>query len=184
MTPSRILITVSLTLVSVFIGYSAQRSRMCFIAGLRDFFLVRDRELLNGLIAFLLALWLLSSLAFSLGWMNTTIPEYGSVLTPTRSTQSVNQDKAESELVDISSQNRKPIIGIYPYAAGGKFLWVSIVGGILMGILTVNAGGCVLRQHVLAAQGSGDALWFIGGFYSAVVFYDLVGRSFIDGLYQ
>ena len=40
------------------IGYLAQRSRMCFIGGIRDFILVRDTELLKGLLAFGLTAWI------------------------------------------------------------------------------------------------------------------------------
>jgi voltage-gated potassium channel Kch len=39
------------------IGFVAQRSRMCFIGGIRDYILVRDTFLLKGLIAFLLVAW-------------------------------------------------------------------------------------------------------------------------------
>ena len=34
------------------IGYLAQRSRMCFVGGIRDYILVRDTALLKGLVAF------------------------------------------------------------------------------------------------------------------------------------
>ncbi len=40
------------------LGYLGQRSRMCFIGGVRDFILVRDGYLLKGLIAFGLTAWL------------------------------------------------------------------------------------------------------------------------------
>ena len=47
------------TLVAgVIVGYLGQRSRMCFIGGIRDFLLVRDGYLLRGLIAFGLTAWL------------------------------------------------------------------------------------------------------------------------------
>lgn len=46
-------------LAGVVIGYAGQRSRMCFIGGIRDFLLVRDTGLLAGLAAFLAAGWLL-----------------------------------------------------------------------------------------------------------------------------
>jgi uncharacterized membrane protein YedE/YeeE len=44
--------------IGVFLGYLGQRSRMCFIGGIRDFILVRDTYLLKGLIAFGLTAWL------------------------------------------------------------------------------------------------------------------------------
>src|SRR5574341_2543592 len=43
---------VATLLFGVVIGYFAQRSRMCFVGGIRDFILVRDTALLKGLAAF------------------------------------------------------------------------------------------------------------------------------------
>lgn len=43
--------------MGVLLGYLGQRSRMCFIGGIRDFILVRDAYLLKGLIAFGLTAW-------------------------------------------------------------------------------------------------------------------------------
>ncbi len=55
---------VILTLVlGIVLGYLAQRSRMCFIGGLRDFLLVGDTALLKGMIAFLVTAWFAYSLA-------------------------------------------------------------------------------------------------------------------------
>jgi uncharacterized membrane protein YedE/YeeE len=39
-------------------GYLAQRSRMCFVGGIRDFVLIRDTYLLRGLIAFGITAWI------------------------------------------------------------------------------------------------------------------------------
>jgi uncharacterized membrane protein YedE/YeeE len=44
--------------IGVILGYLGQRSRMCFVGGIRDFILVRDSYLLRGLIAFGLTAWL------------------------------------------------------------------------------------------------------------------------------
>jgi len=43
--------------IGVLIGYLGQRSRMCFVGGIRDFILVRDMYLLRGLVAFGLTAW-------------------------------------------------------------------------------------------------------------------------------
>jgi uncharacterized membrane protein YedE/YeeE len=45
------------------LGYLAQRSRMCFVGGIRDFLLIRDTYLLRGLIAFGLTAWIAFPLA-------------------------------------------------------------------------------------------------------------------------
>jgi hypothetical protein len=44
--------------IGIILGYLGQRSRMCFVGGIRDFILVRDTYLLRGLIAFGLTAWL------------------------------------------------------------------------------------------------------------------------------
>lgn len=54
---------VASLLVGFALGYLGQRSRMCFVGGLRDFLLVRDTALLKGLIAFALAAWVAFPLA-------------------------------------------------------------------------------------------------------------------------
>jgi uncharacterized membrane protein YedE/YeeE len=45
------------------LGYLSQRSRMCFVGGIRDFILIRDTYLLRGLIAFGLTAWIAFPLA-------------------------------------------------------------------------------------------------------------------------
>jgi len=52
--------TAALTtlIIGMVIGYLGQRSRMCFVGGIRDFILVRDTYLLRGLMAFALTAWL------------------------------------------------------------------------------------------------------------------------------
>ena len=54
---------VATLVIGVILGYLGQRSRMCFIGGIRDFVLVRDTYLLRGLIAFGLTAWLAFPLA-------------------------------------------------------------------------------------------------------------------------
>jgi uncharacterized membrane protein YedE/YeeE len=50
-------VSISSLTVGLIVGYLAQRSRMCTIGGLRDFVLVRDTALLKGVIALLVASW-------------------------------------------------------------------------------------------------------------------------------
>lgn len=59
---------IATLVIGVIIGYLGQRSRMCFVGGIRDFVLVRDTYLLRGLIAFGLTAWLAFPLvAFLIG---------------------------------------------------------------------------------------------------------------------
>lgn len=52
---------IATLVVGCILGYLFQRSRMCFIGGLRDFILVRDTSLLKGLLAFAVTAWVLFS---------------------------------------------------------------------------------------------------------------------------
>ncbi|MBI2817973.1 MAG: YeeE/YedE family protein [Acidobacteria bacterium] len=54
---------VATLVIGVIVGYLGQRSRMCFVGGIRDFILVRDAYLLKGLIAFGITAWLSFPLA-------------------------------------------------------------------------------------------------------------------------
>jgi uncharacterized membrane protein YedE/YeeE len=51
----------------IVIGFVAQRSRMCFIGGIRDWILVRDTFLLKGLVSFGLVAWVAFPLSEVLG---------------------------------------------------------------------------------------------------------------------
>ncbi len=82
-------------LMGLILGYLAQRSRICFIGGLRDFILVRDTELVKGAIAFFLTAWLAFSAANALGLTDLRAPALQSmdatagvtaVVAPTRAT--------------------------------------------------------------------------------------------------
>ncbi len=50
-----------------------------------------------------------------------------------------------------------------------------LVGGFGVGYVSVLANGCPFRQHVLASQGTGGSMMYLGGFYvGAVVFHTVV----------
>ena len=58
---------VATLVIGSVLGYLGQRSRMCFVGGIRDFVLVRDTYLLRGLMAFGLTAWLGFTLARAAG---------------------------------------------------------------------------------------------------------------------
>ena len=65
-----------------------------------------------------------------------------------------------------------------------RFLYASLAGGWIIGLVSVLAGGCVLRQHVLAVQGSRNAWLFLAGFYAAVPLYYLLLARFLGWVYR
>ena len=126
---------VASLVVGLVIGFVGQRSRMCFIGGIRDWILVRDTFLLKGLIAFGLVAWVLFPLFAAAG--GAAVPEFG-----------------------------RPAL---------RALLLTVAGGFGVGYVSVLANGCPFRQHVLASQGTGGSMVYLGGFYAgAIVFHTLV----------
>jgi uncharacterized protein len=132
-------------LIGLTIGFLAQRSRMCFIGGFRDFLLIRDKDLLKGLIAF-----------FTSAWLTIWILKLIGVVFP--------------KLYNITNVK----YSTYPSllnALLSKFGLVSLLGGLGIGFLSVLAGGCPIRQHVLAGQGRVGSFSYLAGFYIGIVIY-------------
>ncbi len=59
----------------IVIGFVGQRSRMCFVGGIRDWILVRDTFLLKGLVAFGLVAWIAFPLSSLVG--GAPVGEFG-----------------------------------------------------------------------------------------------------------
>jgi len=169
--------TLILACMSIFIGFLAQRSRMCFVAGIRDYILVRDGELLMGMFAFLCTIWVLTSLLYAIGILRSGTPEYG---VPAIVSSIEQIGTARFDTANISRVINEEIFVKIGLLLISRFLYVTLAGGLVMGFISVLAGGCVLRQHVLLAQGSMDAVYYILGFYVAVViYYGFLYRFFI-----
>lgn len=62
-----VMAAIATLVAGMVLGYLGQRSRMCFVGGIRDFILVRDRYLLGGLIAFGVTAWLAFPLMTAIG---------------------------------------------------------------------------------------------------------------------
>lgn len=139
--------------VGLLVGYLAQRSRLCFVGGLRDFLLIRDTDLLKGAVAFFLAAWLAFPLVSLLGgqvWQAAApIPVEVAVTA------------AAPAPVASSEQPFRPWL---PAAA-------AVAAGLGLGVASTLANGCPLRQHVLAGQGSRDSWFYLAGFYVGAVLY-------------
>lgn len=175
--------------IGLIVGFLAQRSRMCFVAGLRDWIMVRDAELLTGLFSFLATVWVLTSVFSLFGVLHQVTPELG-----VGGTNSVVAAGVAAGTGSIAGEpTAAPAFVLARIGAGGRasiasllnnFLIASLAGGFLIGVFSVIAGGCVMRQHVLLAQGDGNALFYILGFYGAVAVYYLVLARFFDWVYR
>jgi hypothetical protein len=167
--------------IGLAVGFLAQRSRMCFVAGLRDWILVRDGELLTGLFAFLATVWVLTSLFGALGLLHQGVPELGG-----GAIAGGDRPHALSGVAAAGTGISVRIGSSLPSLAGvvNRFFYASLAGGFLIGVFSVLAGGCVMRQHVLYAQGDRNALFYLAGFYGAVVVYYSVLSRFFAWVYM
>ena len=168
--------------IGLVVGFLAQRSRMCFVAGLRDWILVRDTELLTGLFAFLATVWVLTSVFTALGVLPHGVPEYGGTAATTGGTAAPAGGPAPARtltFVRIGDAGGAPLSSLL-----NNFFIATLAGGFLVGAFSVVAGGCVMRQHVLGAQGDRNALFYLAGFYGAVVVYYTLLSRFFDWVYR
>ncbi|SDF59439.1 hypothetical protein [Sporolituus thermophilus] len=172
------------------IGYMAQRSRMCFIGGLRDYVLVRDTELLKGLFSFVLTAAILFPLVNALGGDTPGYPWY-------------NREKAKTAielardyyafaacmipdelLLVVQAALDNTVKGIR--LPGGMILTyaavTAIAGGLGIGYLSTVVNGCPLRQHVMAASGNKSARVYLCGFYAGAVVYTYWLYPFVSKL--
>jgi len=69
-----IILSIVFLAVGFIIGYLGQNSRMCFIGGFRDFLLVRDTGLLQGLLTFLASTWVFIFIMRMAGITETNYP--------------------------------------------------------------------------------------------------------------
>ncbi len=178
-------------LMGVILGYLAQRSRMCFIGGLRDFMLVRDKELLKGVAAFFVTAWLAFSVAGYFGWLDLQAPEFqGSNAT---AGSMVDNGSTESNLglarvtamevtpeASLKSPPARPSTSILNL--GWPILVLTIAAGVVIGLFSTLANGCPTRQHVLAAQGMKDSLFYLAGFYLGVIFFYVITKPLLSFL--
>ncbi len=140
-------------LIGSVIGFFGQRSRMCFIGGFRDFLLIRDKELLKGLITFFVSAWLTIWLLKLVG-----------IISP--------------ELYNITNVKYSTYPSLLS-ALMSKFGLLSFLGGLGIGLFSVLAGGCPIRQHVMAGQGRIGSIWYLIGFYIGIIIYYFILEKLI-----
>ncbi len=163
------------------IGYMAQRSRMCFIGGLRDYILVRDTALLKGLVAFLATAAVLFPLAKAIGGATPDYPWYARVAKTAASV-----DAARDFYLFAACVIPDEVLLAIKQATEVPFRGVSLPGGLLVsyaalaavacglgiGYLSTLANGCPVRQHVMAASGNKSAGVYLLGFYAGALIYN------------
>jgi uncharacterized membrane protein YedE/YeeE len=185
--------TVVTLIIGIVLGYLGQRSRMCFVGGFRDFLLVRDTELLRGLLAFFVTAWLAFSAAGLFGLLQDStitltnaesasrqallqgawpLPMHSVAYAASLSSDALRAVAHAPDAVALST----PLSGLADWFHGlpysGSYLLLTILAAFSLGALSVLANGCPFRQHVLAAQGMSSAVYYLVGFYGGIVIYD------------
>lgn len=152
------IILIATLLAGVIIGYLAQRSRMCFVGGVRDYVLVKDTHLLKAPVAFLIG----AVIIFLIASLVTTASPVGvwpwALANGLKAVPGAPVTSATGALTSILT----PI---------GMSILFAVIGGLGVGLFSVFAGGCPLRQHVMASEGDKSSIGYLLGFYiGAVVF--------------
>ena len=143
------------TLIVGFIaGFLGQRSRMCFVGGIRDLYLIKSSYLFKGLIAFLIAAFV-GYIIFNNGIDFPWFVENGAL---------------------------SAIAGA-PCVNGIPALTIAIIGGLGIGFFAVLSGGCPFRNTVMTGEGNKLALLYVIGFFVGAVLFHLFIFGFIKSLF-
>ena len=134
-----VIVVIGSVAIGLIIGFLGQRSRMCFIGGFRDLLMIRDKELLKGAISFFASVWFTIVMLHVIGKFIPTI----------------------SDITNVKYVAYPSFLS----AAFSKFGVISLLGGLGLGLSSTLAGGCPLRQHVMAGQGRVDSTVYLLGFY-------------------
>jgi uncharacterized membrane protein YedE/YeeE len=142
------------TLIIGFIaGFLGQRSRMCFVGGIRDLYLIRSSYLFKGLIAFLIAAFV-GYIIFNNGIAFPWFVEQGALTA----------------------------IPGAPCSVGFAAVIVAIIGGLGIGFFAVLSGGCPFRNTVMTGEGNKSALFYLLGFLFGAIIFHLFIFDFIKSL--
>ena len=143
------------TLIVGFIaGYLGQRSRMCFVGGIRDLYLIKSTHLFKGLIGFLIAAFV----GYILFNNNIAFPWFV-------------ENGALSAIPGAACNIGIPALGI------------AIIGGLGIGFFAVLSGGCPFRNTVMTAEGNLNALLYVIGFFTGAIIFHLFIFGFIKSLF-
>ncbi|MBW2037019.1 MAG: YeeE/YedE family protein [Deltaproteobacteria bacterium] len=165
-----LLAPIATVFLGLIMGYLGQRARMCFIGGMRDYYLVKDTYLIKGLIAFLICAFAGFLLFQFVAPALKTFPWFldgGTVFSKKWAAKGITASPS-------------PLLP----APGDPITWspkvwahvvLAILGGFGLGFFSCLAGGCPFRQHIMAAEGSKSAITYLVGFaLGAVIFHRFI----------
>jgi len=175
-------------LFGLIIGYMAQRSRMCFIGGIRDYLLVKDTQLLTGLISFFITAALLFPLAQYLGGDLAGYPWYDREKART-ALELAREYFAyaacwipDEVLLAVKAKTAVKGVTLPGEVVVSYTALLTVAGGLGIGYFSTIANGCPLRQHVMAASGNKSAQVYLLGFYAGAVVYTYFISPYLSAL--
>ncbi|MBQ9992880.1 MAG: hypothetical protein IJP33_05585 [Firmicutes bacterium] len=191
-----------ITLVSliggIIVGFAAQRSRMCFIGGWRDFFLIRDTYLLKGFFSFLLSAALFFFAFYAVGAYIADYPAFmaerfqdidlAAVALAQTDPEFLNVYKGGLSVCEISTS---PLLADYKMPVNGLHIGefvipyntlLLLVCGFVIGLFSTLANGCPVRQHVMAASGNLSAIVYLLFYYAGIIVYEVLFSDYILAL--
>ena len=166
-------LTISLAtlMIGFAIGYMGQRSGLCIIGGIRNFYLTRDTYLLKGILAIIIvagAGFIVTSLV---GGPAQDFPAFGEGISEVGSLYNACKDPLNNNYNTNNNGNNSTNILSY--------VFLSLLGGFGLGIFSVMAVGCPFRQHVRTSEGDRGALAYIMGFYLAALVFGFTIKPII-----
>ena len=188
-------ITYVSLIVGFIVGFLGQRSRMCFIGGWRDFFLIRDKYLLKGFLAFLISAAVFFFVFHTAGnylgkypWFNRP-PDMFEVFEfmPDERFELPKQRQMEScelfmtPLIILGEDIPFPGVNVFGVLIPNEIL-LALGAAFFLGLFSTLANGCPFRQHVMAGSGNVTAIFYLVGFYIAVLVYDTYMAGFMNTL--
>ena len=181
-------------IVGTVLGFCAQRSRMCFIGGWRDFFLIRDTYLLKGFFSFLIAAALFFFLFYTAGAYVKDYPWFAKPpATYTSAAEIVflqpeyevyrNLSYCELSTLPLIANLELPVPGVHIGSVLIPTETLLFMGcAFVLGLFSTLANGCPVRQHVMAASGNISAMVFLLFFYFGIIIYEKYVASWANAL--
>lgn len=145
-----LLVSIIIFIFGLIIGYLAQRSGFCTIAGIRDLLLFKHTRLFLGYLTLISAAFL----SYLLFWLIIPV--------------------AFPNFYWAASQANPfiPMPGAPEHLTVSSYIILAVIGGFGMGFIGVLLGGCPIRQTVMAGEGNIKSIFFIIGLVlGAIIFY-------------
>lgn len=170
-----LMLAFTTAVIGVLLGFFGQRSRMCFIGGWRDFFLIRDTYLLKGFFTFLLTAIVLFYFFDTQNYYLKGYPFFKAFTPEQMSTIGyLGESLNVCELIPyvfIADEVHGITIGSFTISYA---VLVQTAAAFGLGLLSALANGCPMRQHVLAGSGDLSAWLYLCGFYLMAAVYPLI----------